>query len=176
MWAAGVPALVLTGPCGVGKTTVLGAVCERLEAAGVPHAAVDMDALRCCYPRPADDPFHTRLGLRNLAAVWRAFRAAGAERLVLADIVEGRRSVAGLRRALHGAVPAVVRLRASPATLAARLGRRETGAALEWHLRRAQELTVLMERRGVGDCVVDTDGATAAEVAVEVLRAIGWTV
>lgn len=178
MHAAGadgaVPLLVLTGPCGVGKTAVLHAAAERAAAAGAPHAAVDMDALRACYPAPPADPFHTALGLRNLAAVWANYRGAGARRLLLADVVERAADVDAYRLAVPGARPLVVGLRAEPATLAARLQRRETGAALAWHVRRAAELAEVMARESVADLWIETDGRAPAEVAAEVLARAGW--
>ncbi|MGH2350730.1 MAG: hypothetical protein ACRDJN_03840 [Chloroflexota bacterium] len=83
-----VPVLLLTGPVRAGKTSVAGEVSARLEQASIPHAVVDMDALRWCYPHPPDDPFgDEQVGLPNLAAVWSNFRAAGATRLVLAHVV-----------------------------------------------------------------------------------------
>lgn len=169
-----VPTLVITGPVGVGKTTVAEAVSWLLAEAGVPHAVVDLDQLRCCYPRPPRDRFHTALGLRNLAVVWANYRAAGAERLILADVVETRAEVAGYGDAVPGAEIVVVRLRAALPTLHRRLEGREAGASLEWHQERAAELATLMERNQVEDLPVDTDGRSILEVAQEVLSRTGW--
>ena len=170
-----VPVLVLTGPVGVGKTAVAMAVSERLDGAGLPHAMVDLDQLRWVYPVLATDPFRVALGLRNLAAVWANYRAAGAGRLVLADVVESAAGVAGYREAVPGAAILVVRLRAALPILEARLAARETGAGFDWHRRRAAELTVLMERNGVGDLLVETDGRSVDDVAGEVLARAGWS-
>lgn len=83
-----IPVLVVTGPVGVGKTTVATEISALLADAGIPHACGDMDGLRDAWPAPPDDRFNTALGLRNLAAIWRNFQAAGAQRLILADVVE----------------------------------------------------------------------------------------
>lgn len=171
----GIPVLIVTGTVGVGKTTVAGAVSERLEALAVPHAFVDMDALRWCFPRPSDDRFHTRLGLRNLRAVWRNCRAAGATRLVTADVIETPADLAGYEQAVPGAEIVVARLVARPATIARRLHGRDTGSGLAWHLARAVELAEILERNGVGHLVVDTDEASPEELAGEILRRAGWT-
>ncbi len=48
--------LLVTGPVGVGKTTVALEASDLLEAAGVPHAVIDVDALSWCYPTPVNDP------------------------------------------------------------------------------------------------------------------------
>ncbi|HET8521870.1 MAG TPA: hypothetical protein VFL82_01480 [Thermomicrobiales bacterium] len=168
-----VPTLIVTGPVGVGKTTVATAIVDVLDGGGIPSAFVDMDALRACYPRPAGDPFHTALGYRNLAALWANFREVGAERLVLADVVESR-DLSPYRQAVPGADITVVRLIASPETITRRLHGREDGVSLAWHLARAVELASLMEREGVGDLVIDTNDETPAALAEGILRRIGW--
>src|SRR5207237_9165239 len=70
MASTDVPVLLITGPLGVGKTTILDAVADRLRAAGAPFAAVDLDALAWAYP-PAtgDDPYRSPLMFRKLASV-----------------------------------------------------------------------------------------------------------
>src|SRR5688500_12076589 len=85
-----IPVAVITGPVGVGKTSVASAISDLLGDAGRAHALIDMDWLRSCHPAPPDDPFHTALGIDNLARVWAGYRGAGAERLVLVDVVEER--------------------------------------------------------------------------------------
>jgi hypothetical protein len=44
-----VPTLLITGPVGVGKRAVGLEASRLLEAAGVPHAEVDVDALAWCF-------------------------------------------------------------------------------------------------------------------------------
>jgi ribose 1,5-bisphosphokinase PhnN len=170
-----VPVLVLTGPVGAGKTTVGAEVSDLLAEIGVAHAVIDVDCLRTCHPAPRDDPFHTALGLRNLAAVWANYRAAGAERLVLVDVVEERAYLAGYRGAIPGADITVVRLTATLESLHRRLEGRESGASLEWHKARAGELLAQMDERAVEDVLVQTEGKVAVEVAREVLARVGWT-
>lgn len=169
-----VPILVITGPPGVGKTTVAAEVSEQLDGAGVAHAFVDVDSLRWCYPRPTHDPFRLALAMKNLAAVWANFQAAGATCLVLADVVETRADVERYRAAVPGADVLVVRLRASQGALAERLGQREVGSALERHLRRAAEVADLMERNQVEDMLVDNEGGPVAAIAQEVLLRSNW--
>ena len=137
-------ALLLTGTVGVGKTTTADAVGARLRVRGVPHAVVDLDELRRCWPAPPDDPFHAALGLANLAAVARAYRAAGAERLVLAGVCESRRD-----RDRHAGDP----------------------EGLAWHLHRRGELDAVLDAAGVADAEVAVAGLAPAAVADAVLRA-----
>src|SRR6476646_9788147 len=98
-----IPALLITGPVGVGKTTVSFEVSDLLKAVPVAHALVDVDSLRWCYPAPSGDRFNVALAMRNLTAVWANFRAAGAERLILADVLEAREDLDHYRAAVPGA-------------------------------------------------------------------------
>ena len=132
-----VPVLVVTGPVGVGKTSVASELSELLDRAGSPHAFVDMDSLRWCYPRPSGDRFRAKLALRNLAAIWPNFEAAGAKRLIVSEVVESRDDLDRLAVAVPGADIYVVLLSASIDALLARVERRELGAGRERHLERA---------------------------------------
>lgn len=171
---ASVPVMLLTGPVGVGKSATAVAISDRLTELKVPHALIDLDYLRWCYPRPADDPYHVALGLRNLAAVWANCRVAGADRLILVDILEDRADLSGYQAAVPGAEMCVVRLIASIATIYQRLRDREQGASLAWHETRAVELSELMARRQIGDILLDTDGRELPELAQEALIACNW--
>ncbi|MGW2643107.1 hypothetical protein [Streptomyces sp. NPDC001348] len=64
------------GANGVGKSTVGFEVCQRVLGAGATAAYLDLDQLGFCRPVP-DDPANHRVKVRNLAAVWRTYRAAG---------------------------------------------------------------------------------------------------
>jgi chloramphenicol 3-O-phosphotransferase len=171
---ATIPILLLTGPVGVGKTSVAMAISELLNERGEPHAVIDQDWLRWCHPSPSHDPFHIQLGLRNLAAVWANYRSAGAARLILADVVEARADLEAYRGAIPGAAIILVRLHAALPTLHARLAVREAGASLHWHQQRAGELIVQMERDALEDLRVDTEGKPIEEIAAEVLERVGW--
>lgn len=175
MAAMRVPVLLITGPVGVGKSSALGELEDLLQAAGMRFAAVELDALSYCHPpAPGDDRFRTDLTFRNLAALWRNFRAAGAERLVLSRVVESREELARYRKAVPGAEITVVRLRASVATLRQRVARREIGLGRTWHTRRAAELARAMDRARLEHVLVETDGRTVNAIAREVLDRTGW--
>lgn len=169
-----IPTLIVTGAVGAGKTTIGGAVSDQLTDANRPHALIDMDALRSCYPRPADDPFNTAVGYRNLAALWANYQGVGSERVIIVDVVETPEQRADYAAAIPGAAIQIVRLTASVAELQRRLAGRERGDSLRWHQARAAELTAIMDARGIGDHVIDTDGKTIDEIAAEVLQRVGW--
>jgi adenylylsulfate kinase-like enzyme len=169
-----VPLLIITGPVGVGKTTVAAEVSAKLAAAEVAHAFVDIDTLRWCYPRPADDRFQIQLAMHNLASLWPNFHVAGATHLVAADVIESRAQLQRFETAIPGARITVVRLRASVEVLWQRVAQRELGAGRDWHLRRAAELAAQMERDAVEDLLVETDGRAIAEIASEIVLRISW--
>lgn len=169
------PTILVTGPVGVGKSTLIEAMGRLLRDADVPHATVDFDQLTACYPRlPDDDGWGTDLGLTNLASLWRNYAARGADRLLLARVIEDRTELDGYRAAVPGSEITVVRLRASPATLQERIRRRGEGRGMEWHLNRAVELAPLMDAQHVEDFVIETEGRHPGELARETLRRVGW--
>jgi adenylylsulfate kinase-like enzyme len=163
-----VKALLVTGPVGVGKTTVAEAVGGRLTEAEVPHAVIDLDWLRYSWPSPADDPFHLALELRNLSAVARNYAEAGAQRLVLAGVVESRADRERYAEVL-GAKLTVCRLKADLSVIRQRLvSRHRDGEDLQWHLNRAAELEQIYASAWVEDFVVAA-GRPVAEVAQDVI-------
>jgi adenylylsulfate kinase len=170
-----VPTIIVTGPVGVGKSTVAEAMGYQLLAAKVPHANVDFDQLTAGYPRPADDDqWGTKLGLSNLAAMWRNYQLAGARRLIIARVVESRSELDGYRQAVPGADIQLVRLRAAPETLQARVRRRGPWRDMEWHLARAVELAAQMDAQHLEDVLIETDDRDAVTVARDVLHRAGW--
>jgi HSP20 family molecular chaperone IbpA len=169
-----VPVLVVTGPVGVGKTSVASELSELLDQAGVAHALVDVDSLRWCYPRRPDDPFRVKLAMKNLAAIWLNFQAAGADRLVLVDVIESRAELSRIAAAVPGADVRVVRLRATAETLTARVRQRELGLGRDRHLRRMAELARRMDSGAVEEILVETDGRSVSAIANEIVNRIGW--
>ncbi len=170
-----VPTILVTGPVGVGKTTLVDEMSALLRRADIAHATVDFDQLTACHPRsPGDDVWGTQLGLANLAALWRNYSALGADRLLIARVIEDRKDLDGCRAAVPGADIVVVRLRASPATLRERVRQRGTGVGMQWHLDRAEELAASMDESPVEDVLVETEGRHQTELAREVLARMGW--
>jgi deoxyadenosine/deoxycytidine kinase len=170
-----IPLLIVSGPIGVGKTTVGQEVSTILDRRGISHSFVDIDALAQTYPRPTDDLYASRLALLNLQTVWRNAKSAGARNLILSRVIETE----GDRTAIEDAIPncrsVLCRLRASADTLLERVLRREVGVGYDWHATRAQELARLMER-APADFVIDTDARMASDIAAELAGKVAWHV
>lgn len=96
---------------GVGKSSVLAEAARLLTEAKVPHAAVDSASIGDAWPAPPDDRWNERLIHRNLACLWSNFREAGAERLLLARVLEERSLLRHVEAAVPGARVTVVRSR-----------------------------------------------------------------
>ncbi len=171
-----VPTLLITGPGGVGKTTVAYEICRRLEAAGFSHAMIDADELDRIYPVPPGDPHKTELTKRNLAAVWTNLRAAGAERLILTMVAASLDDeLAHVAEAIPEARVTAVRLRASEEDLLSRVRGREVGSGYGHQAPRTLEHARIMGEEPAGDrLVVDTSGRSVVEVAREVMDRAGW--
>src|SRR5690606_29039283 len=96
-----VPTLIVTGTVGVGKTTVASEISDILSDREVPHAFVDIDAISTSWP--PQGPFNQHMAMKHLASIWQNFRGAGAERLVLACVVESEEDVEAYEEAVPGA-------------------------------------------------------------------------
>jgi len=171
-----IPLILITGTVGAGKTTVMWALSEALEAKDIRHAAIDQDALRMVHPYPDNEPHGATVGRRNLAAIWPNLLDYEVRCVLIADVVE---DMADARTAFVGTMPGtrvtVVRLDVPLSLVLERLERRESGAGLEWHQRRAPELHGIQERAGVGDLVIDVGERSPEEVAAEILERLDLT-
>ena len=77
--------LRIRGPREGSRSMVGWQIYAQLQRSGTRAAYVDLDQLGFLRPFDAVDPGNRRLQAANLAAVWRTFRAAGAECLVVAE-------------------------------------------------------------------------------------------
>jgi hypothetical protein len=170
---APVPVLVITGPVGVGKSTIAAEATWLLRQADIPHALVDLDRIEQSWPVPADDPGNERVSHRNLACMWANFRQAGADRLIFARVLETRSLLRRVTAAVPGAQIAVVRLRAPLAVLHERIRSREASEP-DWFLDAATHTAEIFEQAQVEDHLVDNENRPATVVAEEVLHLVGW--
>jgi adenylylsulfate kinase-like enzyme len=159
--------LFLTGAVGAGKTTVAEALGDLLAQQGVVNAVVDSDEIRRLRPPPAGDPFQLEVQLANIAAMAATFRAAGAQVLVVAGVIEGRADLDRARAAVAPGSATVVRLTTRPDALQARLAARHADdeTVRAWHAARAVELTGILDASGIADLELDTTDLTPRQAA-----------
>ena len=169
-----VPVLYVTGPVGVGKSTVVRRPVACSPDRGVAYAAVDTEWLGDSWPRPAEDPWNGRVLFENLRWVWGNFRRAGAARLICAGVVTDRSVLSYVAEAIPGAELTVVRLRAPISVIEDRLRAREPAGALGWYIRFAHELNQAMESVGLDDHIVDNVDVSVTDVAEDILNRVGW--
>lgn len=180
--AAPVEILLITGPAGVGKSTLCWEMGDVLAEAGIAHVAIESDELDRVFPKPGADelaplaPGARDVSQLNLAALWGTYRALGHTRLIMSGVML---HVAFDKRWILAAIPdaqiSVVRLRASDEALLERLDRRETGAGREAQIERSLHQARRLAGEAAGDFfIIETDGRTPAELAYDVLGKVGW--
>ena len=108
-------AVVLTGPPGAGKSSVLTALADALSDDDIPHAAVEVEALVWTHPALSDEQW-----TRHVQVVCALHREGGHELLLIAQTLETDRDIAQLRQAVGADEYLLVRLEAQPATLVER--------------------------------------------------------
>ena len=156
-------AVLITGPPGSGKTSVLTALTDALSDDDVPHAALEVEAVVWTHPALDEEP-----RLRHVRVVCALLRKAGPDVLLVADTVETEDELARLIEAAGADEAFVVRLRAEPGTLAERIIGREPPqwsglAALVEHAR-------AMAPVAGADLELSTEGRTAEDVAAEIRK------
>lgn len=160
-----IPVLWITGPAGVGKSTVSWQLFTGLAASGTPTAFADADQLCMCYPARLDDPGRDRIRARNAGVVIRNARAAGARRVIVNGVVDPGLGVQ--RDLLEPATVTVCRLRADRDEVVRRLTGRQPGSDADAAdlARQVRDDYDRMDASSWADLCVDTTGVPAAEVA-----------
>lgn len=174
--------LLITGPAGVGKSTLSWELSDRLAAANVAHAVVETDELDRVFPRPsaaeldAIRPGTIDISSINLAAIWSTYQALGHTRLIMSGIMMHLNFD---KRWILSAIPdaeiTVVRLSATDPVILSRLAQRETGSAADEQAERSLRQAKRMAGEDTeGLILLPTDGKKPAELAKAVIREIGW--
>lgn len=178
------PILWLCGPTGVGKSTVGFSAYLSVMRRGLTVAYVDIDQIGFCSGAGLDHG----LRARNLASVWKTYRSAGADALVVVGPVQDRAEAAIYEDALPRATFTWCRLQAGREELTKRIMSRQKGGSwpqpgdplkgqsTERLLRVADQATAEAARsESVGFGVrINSDGLTAEQTAVFILSQLGW--
>ena len=171
-------AVLLNGLYGVGKSTVLVEMADRLEAAGVRYAALDLDWLAWAWSDDegmdgADHPTASPLLLEHLALVVGNLRRRGNDRYALAGSIASAEELARISEVL--AMPLRVVLLTAPLDVVrARLGAEPTaGRAADAARTDAWATGDDGPTRVPADLIVDADRPVDA-IAAEILAALGW--
>lgn len=174
--------LLITGPAGVGKSTLCWEMGDVLAEAGIAHVAIESDELDRVFPKPGAEelaplaPGARDISQLNLAALWGTYRALGHTRLIMSGVMM---HVGFDKSWILAAIPdariTVVRLRAGDEALLARLDRRETGAGRDAQIERSlRQARRLAGEATDGFIIVETDGRAPTELASDVLGKMGW--
>ena len=175
--------LLITGPAGVGKSTLTWEISARLAASSVAHAVIETDELDRVFPLPTPReleslrPGTTDVSSLNLAAIWSTYRALGHTRLIMSGVmVRPEDDLRWIADAIPDADVTVVRLLATDATLLTRLDRREVGPGRDDQIRRSlRQAEQMAGERADGLVLVPTDDATPTDLADRVLTTVGWS-
>jgi ribose 1,5-bisphosphokinase PhnN len=118
--ASSVFALVVTGPPGAGKTTVLTALQNRLVDDGIGHAAIEIEALSWAHPPLSDSEAFV-----HLAAIRDLYVSAGYDLILCGATITSPEYMEDLLAVLAADRCLVVRLEAEPEVLRQRIIERE---------------------------------------------------
>jgi hypothetical protein len=167
----GVEAVLLTGVYGAGKTTLAIELVDRLDHAGVPAAAIDLDWLGW-YGAPTgwDEHEDPRLTLEHLSLMASRYAGVGVRRLVLAGTIPP--GTHDRFAAAVGGPLVVVRLEIGAATLRRRLASDPNGSRQD-DLARALDDLEAGSRDDGADWTVDAD-RPPVDLATDVLERLGW--
>ena len=158
-----IPVLWITGPSGVGKSTVSWQIFTEIAQAGVGVAFADADQFCMCYPAPPGDPTRERIKARNIGALVPRYCLAGAHCVIVNGCLDPQGGL--YSELMPQAAVTVCRLRADLAEVARRfIGRQGAVDGLEDLVKETLDEAAAMDASSFADVCVDTTGVTVAEV------------
>lgn len=161
-------AVVLIGPPGSGKTTVLTALHNVLADSDLAHAVIEVEAVAWTHPSLADEH-----ALRHLGTLCRAYETAGYPLILVGATVTSTDYLGALLAAVAADESLVVRLEADSSTLRERIVTREPA---EWSglprlLDAANEIAAVSRSLEEVQLVCSTQDASPLAVAEQIRRA-----
>jgi hypothetical protein len=171
-----VPGLFVTGAPGSGKTALAKEIGELLWRSKQPHAVIDLDELcRGLFPDDSAPGLHVGLAAENLASLWSSFRRRGAQRLIVARIIESVNELAAVEAAVPDCDLVVCRLVVEPAMLEQRLRRREPGSSAAFLTSVSPRIASTIGQLDLPGVSISNDGATSiTDLATIVLDRLHW--
>jgi energy-coupling factor transporter ATP-binding protein EcfA2 len=163
-------AVVVIGPPGSGKTSVLTALHDALAHSDVAHAVIEVEAIAWAHP-PIGDP----QSFRHLESMCRMHEAAGCQLIVVSATATSADYLTAVVAAVAADDYLVVRLEADPRTLRGRIIAREPA---EWSgLPRLLDALdeIALASRSLEDVhlVCSTEDASPLAVAAQIRSALG---
>ena len=179
----------------MGKSTIGFRLYQRCLQAGLTAGYVDLGQIGFVQPADVGDPGHQRLKARNLAAIWRNYRAAGATHLVAVGAIGSQADSGRYSGELAGSGVTLIRLRAGSDDLRlpdhvawrgrelartrrppARQARPSSSAT--WltgsSLTRSATYAEALGRADGGGVAIETTGRSPDESADAIARALRW--
>jgi GTPase SAR1 family protein len=161
--------ILITGPPGAGKTSVLTALVDSLTDDDVPHAAIELETLAWTHPALSDE-----LWLRHIQTTCALYREAGHRLLLVAETLETDDDVNRLLDVLRPDGHFLVRLEAQAATLVKRIIDREpeSWSGVTELVAHTQELAITMATLSGVDLVLPTEDQQPEAVADRIRAAL----
>jgi adenylylsulfate kinase-like enzyme len=156
------PFLWLCGPMGVGKSSVGWEIFSQLRKEGIKSGYADADQLGLCYPCPDDDPVNQRIKSRNVGAVFKTYREAGARCFILVGSASTAEEVAMYSNQVPDSTLILCMLFAESSVIEQRFLQRG------WQADRVNEAVkeaAELDRADFADFRVDTTSQSVKEVA-----------
>jgi hypothetical protein len=164
-------AIFLNGSYGVGKSSTLDHIGDRLANSGQPFSLMDVDWFHRSWPPATIDTGNKLIEAANMAAVWENYQKAGPRQLVISGVIASADDLDRYCSALRLQIRPV-RLVATATVTEQRLRSRyrpSQESTLRWHLERHEELTDRLAAANLDELVIDTDELTPSAVAQHAL-------
>jgi hypothetical protein len=180
---------LITGPPGVGKSTIGFRFYMTCLGAGLTTGYVDLSQIGFLEPAAAGDPDNQTLRARNLAAIWRNYRDAGATHLVATGMIASQADVQLYTAELPGTEVSLIRLRDGSGELRQRLMSRGAGGSwpepgdrlrgqsaefLSGVADQAAQTAQALDRSDLSGQALETAGRSPDESASMIRDALGW--
>lgn len=169
-----VQVLLLSGPAGVGKSTLGWEIAAQLRRLGVAHVLLDSDELDRAWPLSTAE--RDQLNRANLTAFWANAAALGHGRLIFVGVfLNAAAALDWVAGCISRASIIRVVLDTSDGELERRVRAREIGSEADEQWGRTLDQARGFRRRNAGSAdVLDTTGMAVPDLARQVIERTGW--